>query len=154
MSATVSELKPRARRRKSAAALDPFAPGGVADPNKLPEAFHMPVLEVPGAKLAFFERLRGEHLAQRLLALVLTWVIVRDNAKHLAAAYRGSTGREPTEEAWYAMAQRQRDALYALLERTPDWTWLHRRAADGYFAQCPEPLVEFQIIAAASARSA
>jgi hypothetical protein len=153
MSATVSELKPRVRRRRTAAAAPAReADDAVALAVEMPSAFHMPVLEVPGAKLAFFERMQGEDLAQRLLALVLTWVIVRDNAKHLAAAFRGASGQAPNEQAWYAIAQRQRDALYALLDRSSDWTWLQSRASEGFFAQCPSPIVEFRIIAATTER--
>jgi hypothetical protein len=126
----------RARRKRVPVATPtPSAPAHI-------EQFCMPALRVPGAQLVFFEHLSGEHLPERLLALVLTWVSIRDRAARLAASVRAATGAAPDESVWQALAQRQRDSLFALIAREPDRTALLAHAHAQFFAQHPVPVVE------------
>lgn len=123
------------RKRASVAPPTPRAPART-------EQFCMPALRVPGAQLVFFEHLSGEHLPERLLALVLTWVSIRDRAPRLAASVRAATGAAPDESVWQALAQRQRDNLFALIAREPDRTALLAHAHDQFFVHHPVPVVE------------
>lgn len=140
----------RARRRRARRT----APATHAEPLATRiEELHLPALDVPGARLALFERLTGERLPERLLALALTWVCLRDTAPRLAASLRAANGAAPDEAAWRVVAQRQHEALLATLERTADWRAFQALVDREVFAKCPMPMAERLIRFAVATRA-
>jgi hypothetical protein len=140
----------RARRRRARRA----TPAADAEmPSTRIEELHLPALDVPGARLTLFERLTGERLPERLLALALTWICLRDTAPRLAASLCAASGAVPDEATWHAVAQRQHETLLATLERTADWRTFQALVDREVFAKCPMPRAERLIRFAVATRT-
>lgn len=143
----IPQRKQRKRRERSSAPANASTSAGVQA-----EQFCLPALDVAGVQLVFYEHLSGEALPERVLALVLTWVSIRERAERLAASVRAATGAPPDEAAWQDIAQRQRDVFYALIERCPDRSAFVARARAGFLSRHPSPAVERLVHLAVRAR--